>query len=224
MFQGNSSPPRQAPTTRLEPAAVATPAGTQVLTANGIHEVVKLPLEDVQRVLQDLLVVGSAQGDQVELLLHSTADGRQNKLCICKAHALPSCGSCGLPSSTLQEEPVLRPMTFCYVHHTPYLALLPFSSSADQTLVSCSLEVQRSISCNSLVPAALALPHLLPYQPSPSTFFPPERFYNISSIYGPSRWTLSLFVSSHMVLPSEDVLASELNHSITEVTDATAAA
>lgn len=56
---------------------------TRVLTADGIHKVVELPFEDVQSVLQDLLEVGSTQGYQVELLLHSTADGRQNKLCIC---------------------------------------------------------------------------------------------------------------------------------------------
>lgn len=49
--------------------------GTQVLTANGIHKVVELSFEDIQSVLQDLLIVGSPQGNKVELLLHSTADG-----------------------------------------------------------------------------------------------------------------------------------------------------
>lgn len=65
---------------------------TRVLTADGIHKVVELPFEDVQSVLQDLLEVGSTQGYQVELLLHSTADGWQNKLCICKSQQVQSLG------------------------------------------------------------------------------------------------------------------------------------
>lgn len=45
------------------------------LTRNGIHKVVKLPFEDFQRVLQDLLIVGFTQCNEVQLLLHSTAYG-----------------------------------------------------------------------------------------------------------------------------------------------------
>lgn len=47
----------------------------------------ELPLEDVQRVLQDLLEVGFTERDEVELLLHSATYGGQHKLCICKAHS-----------------------------------------------------------------------------------------------------------------------------------------
>lgn len=61
------------------------------LTSNGVHEVVELPLEDVQGVAQDLAVVGLALGNQVQLLLHCAADGGEHQLCVCKqGHAVSS--------------------------------------------------------------------------------------------------------------------------------------
>lgn len=60
--------------------------GSRELTGDGIHEVVKLPLKNIQRVLQDLLKVGFTQRNEVELLLNSTAYGGQHQLCICNAH------------------------------------------------------------------------------------------------------------------------------------------
>ena len=57
--------------------------GRGTLTRDGVHEVVELPLEDVQGVAQDLAEVGSALRDQVQLLLHGAADGGQHQLGIC---------------------------------------------------------------------------------------------------------------------------------------------
>lgn len=58
--------------------------GCNELTGDGIYKVVKLPLEYVQSMLQDLLKVGLAQCNEVQLLLHCTAYGRQHQLCICE--------------------------------------------------------------------------------------------------------------------------------------------
>jgi len=57
-----------------------TTAGCGGLTGDGVHEVVELPLEDVQRVLQHLLEVGLPQRDEGELLLHRAADGGEHQL------------------------------------------------------------------------------------------------------------------------------------------------
>lgn len=46
----------------------------------------ELPLEDFQRVLEDLLEVSLALSNQAELLLHRTADGGQHQLSICLTH------------------------------------------------------------------------------------------------------------------------------------------
>lgn len=62
------------------------------LTSNRINKVVKLSLEDIQGVAQDLVVVGSALGNQVQLLLHRTADGGEHQLCICKPAGGCCCG------------------------------------------------------------------------------------------------------------------------------------
>ena len=62
----------------------STPSASGLLTCNGIHKKVKLPFEDFKCVLQDLLIVGFTQCNEVHLLLHSTTYGWQNKLCICK--------------------------------------------------------------------------------------------------------------------------------------------
>lgn len=66
--------------------------GSGKLTGDGIHKVVKLPLEDIQRMLQDLQVVGLTQCYKVQLLLHSTAYGGQHKLCIYKTNSQPLIG------------------------------------------------------------------------------------------------------------------------------------
>lgn len=50
---------------------------------DGIHKIVKLPLEDIQSMLQDLLEVGLTLCDKVKLLLNSAAYGGQHQLCIC---------------------------------------------------------------------------------------------------------------------------------------------
>lgn len=43
----------------------------------------ELPLEDVQGVAQDLAVVSLALSNQVQLLLHSAADGGEHQLHVC---------------------------------------------------------------------------------------------------------------------------------------------
>lgn len=54
------------------------------LTSNRINKVVELSFEDIQRVAQDLVVVSFALGNEVQLLLHCTADGREYQFCICE--------------------------------------------------------------------------------------------------------------------------------------------
>lgn len=68
-------------------------SGCSKLTGDGIHKIVKLPLEDIQRMLQDLLEVGFTLCDKVKLLLNSAAYGGQHQLCICNTHTDSSISS-----------------------------------------------------------------------------------------------------------------------------------
>lgn len=56
----------------------------KTLTSDGIHKIMKLPFEDVQGVLQDLVVIGFTQGNQSKLLLHCATYRGKHQLCIYK--------------------------------------------------------------------------------------------------------------------------------------------
>lgn len=83
------------------------------LTGDGVYEVVELPLEDVQRVAQDLAVVSLALGDQVQLLLHCAADGGEHELCICKWRG---------PCEHVHRVPVAAPNNSGWSPETPGLS------------------------------------------------------------------------------------------------------
>lgn len=117
---GIGSADRDTPLVRGRPEADST--------GNGVDKVVELPLEHVQGVAQDLAVVGLALGDQVQLLLHCTADGGEHQLCICKraggrccpehshpgpCHPLPGRATALFTSPTLAHPPGL-----CLAHQS----------------------------------------------------------------------------------------------------------
>lgn len=86
--------------------------GEARLTSNRINKIVELSLEDIQGVAQDLVVVSFALGNQVQLLLHCTADGGEYQLCIYKPMSRCCCGHWHLgPATAIGRQDLLSCLT-----------------------------------------------------------------------------------------------------------------